>query len=116
MYLGTIYDLTMKNDGNGNLQDSNIGVSVGFSDKGCYLLYHYFFTSNYHLDATTKYQGTGMGFDMGYQVSLGKGFSLGGQISYKKMNFKERIINGEEIGTDYSRENILPSFIFGFSF
>lgn len=116
IYLGTIYDLNLKNDGNGNLQDYNLGVSLGFTDKGCYIVYHHFFKSEYQLDSTTKYHGVGMGFDMGYQASLGAGFSLGAQFSYKKLNFKDKIVNSEKIGADYSRENILPSLVFGFSF
>lgn len=116
MYLGTVYDLNLKNNGNGNLQDSNLGISVGFTDKGCYLVYHHYFRSEYQLDSTTIYQGTGMGFDMGYQASIGAGFSLGGQLSYKKINLKDKIVNSEKTSANYMRENILPSLVFGFSF
>lgn len=116
MYLGSIYDLTVKNDGDGNLQDANLGLSVGFVDRGSYIIYNYFFNSSYELDSITKYKGTGMGVDIGYQTKLGAGFSIGAQFSYKKLNFKKKILNGEETDLDYSRETILPSMILGFSF
>lgn len=116
MYLGSIYDLTVKNDGSGNLQDSNLGLSVGFVDRGSYIIYHHFFSANYERDSTTKYKGTGMGFDVGYQMPLGYGFSVGGQFAYKKFKFKEKTVNTEKTDTDYSRETILPSIILGFSF
>jgi hypothetical protein len=116
MYFGTIYDLTIKNDGTGNLQDSNLGLSFGFSDRGSYITYHHFLSTSFHLDSVTKYQGTGMGADMGYQLKIGAGFSLGGQFSYRKTTFKEKWVNGQKSAADYSREVLFPSLILGFSF
>lgn len=116
MYLGSIYDVYLKNEGNGNLQDSNLGLSIGFTDRGSYIIYHHFFTSNYELNSTTKYKGIGMGVDVGYQAKLAYGFSIGAQFSYKKINFKEKTVAAEATSTDFSRETVLPSIILGFSF
>tara|TARA_B110001454_G_C12723340_1_gene436794 strand:+ start:10703 stop:11236 length:534 start_codon:yes stop_codon:yes gene_type:complete len=116
MYLGSIYDVAIKNEGNNNFQDSNLGFSVGFTDRGAYMTYHHFFNSVYYLDSNTKYLGDGYGFDLGFQMILGEGFSIGGQFSYKKTNLNNKIVNGETTPADYGRETIYPSVILGFSF
>ncbi len=116
MYLGSIYETSIENKNSNELEQKNLGLSAGFTEGGCYIIYHHFLKAKKNEDSVIEYKGSGYGFDFGWHFKISDYFSIGPQLSYRKFKFTESEQAGvnQEIGIEDSY--YVPMLSIGISF
>ncbi|MGZ3743843.1 MAG: hypothetical protein ACXVB1_14385 [Pseudobdellovibrionaceae bacterium] len=113
LYLGGIY--TSRSDSVLNASGTSgsaMGASVGYMGGG-----GFFIEGHYLLSATYgEYKsGTGVQADLGYKASVGNGWLVGGELTYRSITYKKN----ETLGASFeSRQvtEVLPMISFGYLF
>ena len=116
-YLGWVDESQVTGDGTADLESTNKGITVGFTDLGCYSAFHYFTESTKELASNTLLTGKGgWGLDIGRQFELGSVLSFGAQISYRSITYKEKTLEGLVSSTNFQSKTWQPMVTFGLTF
>lgn len=113
IYLGVLYSSYSQSTNTETPSRTATGLSAGYHSEGLYADLSYFLTSEYKYSSGSTFKdGSGFGFDFGYNMPLSSAFYLGLQMSYRSYSYKK--IN--ETTANNSFTTLQPMFNLGFYF
>ena len=114
LYLGAIYAMDNRDFGSNEAKRTSYGATVGYYQGSWALFFHYFLSSKNQFGSSDAYEGTGIQFDFGYYFTVGSGFSVGPQLSYKAFTYTKQ--GGNTLADDRRETKVDPAVAFLFSF
>ncbi|MDX2471194.1 MAG: hypothetical protein QNL04_11540 [SAR324 cluster bacterium] len=115
-YLGVIDETQNTNNGILDLKTNNKGGTIGITDKGCYIAYHFLNGSTKELSKTTTLKGKGSGVDFGRQFDLGGALSFGAQLSFRSIVYDISETEGVASAIKFESHSMKPMLTFGLTF
>ena len=116
LYLGGMYIMTSRDDGNYNEKGFAVGPTVGFSHyAGFYALFTYFLMAENKVAADTTFtDGMGPQVDIGWAFPLTSSFHLGPQITYRSITYDK--VDPGAVALETTQTEIVPAINLWFNF
>lgn len=92
---------------------TSLGAGVGYTKGEGIFAAAFYFVQNSLTSGSTKYEGDGMQFDIGYLFKAGSA-AIGPQFSYRMHNFKK--VNGQTMANPLKVTDLDPMIAFQFMF
>ncbi|MCP4296729.1 MAG: hypothetical protein GY786_14095 [Proteobacteria bacterium] len=113
LYLGAVQETDSREENNQGTSSQKNGLSLGISDSGSFILYHWITEASMKLKNGSEYEGTGSGMDFGHHFQLNDYLSIGIQLSFREMKFNTQISQGSNIDSDLESSRMFPVISFG---